>query len=79
MKEGIHPEYRSVVFEDVSNGTQFLTRSCVNTSETTMYNGEELPCLKVEISSASHPFYTGSQKFVDTEGRIERFRKRYEK
>ncbi len=78
MKKGIHPEYRPVVFKDSSTGTMFLTRSTVETSETVQYeDGNEYPLFTVEISSASHPFYTGKQQLVDTTGRVERFKKRY--
>ena len=77
MKD-IHPEYRSVVFRDTASGTMFLTRSTVATNRTVTYeDGNEYPLYDVEISSASHPFYTGKQKLVDTAGRVERFRKRY--
>ena len=78
MKKGIHPEYRPVVFKDSSTGTMFLTRSTVETSESVQYeDGNEYPLFTVEISSASHPFYTGKQQLVDTTGRVERFKKRY--
>lgn len=78
MKQGIHPEYRPVVFKDSSTGTMFLTRSTVETSETITYeDGNEYPLFTVEISSASHPFYTGKQQLVDTTGRVERFKRRY--
>ena len=64
----------------MSNGFQFLTKSCVETKETTTYeDGNEYPVYKLEISSASHPFYTGKQQFVDTAGRIDKFNKRYAK
>ncbi len=81
MKKGIHPEsYRLVVFKDTSNDSTFLTRSTANTRETIMWeDGKEYPLVKVEISNTSHPFYTGKSMFVDTAGRIEKFRKRYEK
>jgi len=78
MKSDIHPEYRFVVFHDVSAGTSFLTRSTMTTSETTTWeDGNEYPLAKVEISSESHPFFTGQMKIVDTAGRVERFEKRY--
>ncbi len=74
----IHPEYRSVVFRDTASGTMFLTQSTVQTKETIKYeDGKEYPLFDVEISSASHPFYTGKQKLVDTAGRVERFRRKY--
>ena len=78
MKKGIHPEYREVVFQDPSADFAFLTRSTINTTETIKWeDGKEYPLVRVEISSASHPFYTGKQKFVDTAGRVEKFQKRY--
>ncbi len=77
MKKDIHPGYRAVVFRDAASGTLFLTRSTVETSETVEYEGKEYPLFQVEISSASHPFYTGKQQIVDTTGRVERFRKKY--
>ncbi|MFW5684469.1 MAG: type B 50S ribosomal protein L31 [Spirochaetota bacterium] len=77
MKKDIHPNYREVVFKDAASGTLFLTRSTVETSETVEYEGKTYPLYQVEISSASHPFYTGKQQIVDTTGRVERFRKRY--
>lgn len=80
MKKGIHPEYRPVVFKDISTDFAILTQSTVVTNDTTSWeDGNEYPLVKVEISSASHPFFTGTQKIVDTEGRVERFRKRYAK
>jgi len=78
MKEGIHPEYREVVFVDRSNGTKFLTRSTIKTKETIVHDdGKTYPMVSVEISSASHPFYTGKVKYVDSAGRVERFQKKY--
>ncbi|MCB1247523.1 MAG: type B 50S ribosomal protein L31 [Acidimicrobiia bacterium] len=78
MKPDIHPEYRSVVFQDTSSDFRFLTKSTIETSETVEWDdGNTYPLAKVEISSASHPFYTGKQILVDTTGRVERFRKRY--
>jgi len=77
MKKDIHPNYREVVFKDAASGTLFLTRSTVETSETVEYEGKTYPLFQVEISSASHPFYTGKQQIVDTTGRVERFRKKY--
>ena len=79
MKQGIHPEsYRFVVFKDMSNGYAFLSRSTAATRETIQWeDGKEYPLIKVEISSASHPFYTGKQRVMDTEGRIDRFKKKY--
>jgi large subunit ribosomal protein L31 len=78
MKNGIHPEYRPVVFQDTSAGFAFLTRSTVKTDKTIIWeDGKEYPLFTVEISSASHPFFTGKQKLVDTAGRVERFQKKY--
>jgi len=77
MKSDIHPEYRFVVFRDISSDLAFLTRSCVQTRETTEFEGEEYPLVTIDISSESHPFYTGTQKLLDTEGRVERFYKKY--
>ena len=81
MKEGIHPgNYRMVVFKDMSNGTQFLSRSTAPTNEKVTYDdGKEYPVIKLEISNTSHPFYTGKNVLVDTAGRIDKFNKRYEK
>ena len=80
MKKDIHPEYREVVFQDTSSDFKFITRSTMNSSETiTMEDGKTYPVIKVEVSSASHPFYTGKNLFVDTAGRIEKFQKRYKK
>jgi large subunit ribosomal protein L31 len=78
VREGIHPQYRDVVFMDQSAGSSFLTRSTVSTNETTTWeDGKTYPLVKVEISSASHPYYTGKMKIVDTAGRVERFNRRY--
>jgi len=79
MKEGIHPNYREVVFLDMSNGFKFVTRSCANTKETmTLDDGRTLPVFKLDTSSESHPFYTGTQKSVDNMGgRVEKFRNRF--
>lgn len=79
MKEGIHPKYRDVVFMDVGADFAYLTRSTVHTKDTVKWkDGKEYPLYKVAISSASHPFYTGKQRFVDSTGRIEKFRQRYQ-
>ncbi len=78
MKDGIHPKYRPVVFKDVSADTMFLTRSTVSSKETVKWeDGEEYPLVKVDISSASHPFFTGKQKFVDAAGRVEKFQRKF--
>ena len=77
MKKDIHPEYKEVVFHALSSDYKFLTRSCVNTTETTEFEGKNYPVYKVEVSSQSHPFYTGKQRIVDTGGRVDRFNKRF--
>jgi large subunit ribosomal protein L31 len=81
MKQDIHPKsYRYVVFKDMSNGNSFLSKSTVNTRETIKWeDGNEYPLVKLEISSTSHPFFTGQKMLVDTAGRIDKFKKRYEK
>jgi large subunit ribosomal protein L31 len=81
MKEGIHPNYRDVCFVDLSNGFKFVTRSCVSTRETVkMDDGRELPLFKLDTSSESHPFYTGTQKSVnDMGGRVDKFLKKFGK
>ncbi len=81
MKKGIHPEnYRFVVFKDMSNGTSFLSRSSTQSRETVKWeDGNEYPLIKLEISNTSHPFFTGQKMLVDTAGRIDKFKKRYEK
>ena len=79
MKKNIHPEYRNVVFTDAAANFSFLTRSTVPcTAKTTWTDGVEYPQYKVEISSASHPFFTGKMKFLDTTGRVEKFQKKYQ-
>ena len=78
MKKDIHPsDYRLVVFKDMSNGQIFINKSTVNTKDTIEVDGVEYPLVKLEISSASHPFYTGKMKLVDTAGRVDKFRNRY--
>lgn len=78
MKSDIHPNYRPVVFMDASADFSFLTRSTIDTDETIEWeDGNTYPLAKVDISSASHPFFTGTMKIVDTAGRVERFEKRY--
>ena len=80
MKKGIHPEnYRPVVFKDMSNGDMFLSRSTAKTNDTVEFEGETYPVVKIEISSTSHPFYTGKSKLVDTAGRVDKFMSRYGK
>jgi len=78
MKEGIHPNYREVLFVDMSSGFKFICRSTVGTRETGEFEGKEYPLFKMDVSSDSHPFYTGAQnKIVDTAGRVEKFRQKF--
>jgi large subunit ribosomal protein L31 len=81
MKKDIHPkEYRLVVFKDISNDHAFMTRSTVATKESIVWeDGKEYPLVKLEISNTSHPFYTGKIKLVDTAGRVDKFRQKFEK
>lgn len=80
MKEGIHPtNYREVVFKDMSNDEIFITRSTVASRETIEVDGKTYPLVKLEITSSSHPFFTGKQKLVDTAGRVDKFMSRYGK
>jgi large subunit ribosomal protein L31 len=80
MRKDIHPkEYRLVAFRDMSNGHTFITKSTVNTKETEVIDGTEYPLFKIEISSTSHPFYTGKVTLVDTAGRVDKFMNRYSK
>ena len=78
MKKDLHPtNYRPVVFKDMSNGDTFISRSSIKAKETIEIDGETLPLVKLEISSTSHPFYTGKSKLVDTAGRVDKFLNRY--
>ena len=77
MKEGIHPNYREVLFHDVSNDFKFVTRSTIQTKDTIEHEGKTYPLAKIEVSSESHPFYTGQQKIMDTAGRVEKFRQKF--
>jgi len=78
MKADIHPKYNDVVFQDVSSDLAILTRSTMTSKDTIKWqDGKEYPVIKVEISSASHPFYTGKHKVIDAGGRVDKFRKRY--
>lgn len=80
MKKGIHPEYRDVIFWDTSSDFKFLTRSTLHTKDTAKWtDGKDYPIIKVEVSSASHPFFTGKKMFLDTAGRVEKFQKKYQK
>ncbi len=77
MKKGIHPDYQNVVFMDSATGYKFVAGSTLKPKETVDYDGKSYPLVRVEISSDSHPFYTGKQKFAQADGRIERFNKKY--
>ncbi len=78
MKQGIHPDYKEVVFVDVSNNFSFKTRSTISCRETIKWeDGNEYPLAKIETSSESHPFYTGTQKIMDTAGRVEKFKQKF--
>ena len=77
MKKDIHPEYREVVFHDISADFKVLTKSTIQTKDTIEYEGKTVAYVKIDISSASHPFYTGTQKIIDTEGRVDKFKKKY--
>ncbi len=78
MKADIHPEYREVVFQDIASDFAFLTRSTIRTKETiTWEDGNEYPLVKVEVSSKSHPFYTGKQRVLQSGGRVDRFKQKY--
>ena len=78
MKQGIHPDYHSVVFRDISAGTTFLTRSTATSSKRIEWeDGNTYPLIDVDITSASHPFYTGRAKIIDTSGQVEKFNRRY--
>ena len=77
MKKDIHPEYREVLFHDTSVDEYYLVRSTLSTDQTKEYEGKTYPYCVLDISSASHPFYTGKQKLVDTGGRVDKFRKRF--
>ena len=78
MKDGIHPSYREVCFQDLSNGFTFVTRSCASSKEMIKLNGRDLPLIKLETTSETHPFYTGTQKSIDNlGGRVEKFRNKF--
>jgi large subunit ribosomal protein L31 len=78
MKKELHPEFRPVVFKDISCDYSYLTKSTAKSKETVKWeDGKEYPIIKFEVSSASHPFYTGKHRIVDTEGRAEKFKKKY--
>ncbi|MCM3596691.1 type B 50S ribosomal protein L31 [Metabacillus idriensis] len=78
MKQGIHPDYHKVVYMDTNSGFKFLSGSTMKSNETTEWeDGRTYPLIKIEVSSDTHPFYTGRQKFADRDGRAERFKKKY--
>lgn len=79
MKKQGHPDYQEVLFIDSSTGTKFLCGTTLKPQEKEMFEGKEVPVCRVAVSSASHPFFTGSKQFVDSEGRVDKFRKRYAK
>lgn len=79
MKKDTHPKYRTVLWKDSATGTCFLIGSTVTTDKTEMYEGKEYPVVEVAVSSASHPFFTGDGKFVDTEGRIDKWMNKYKR
>ncbi len=79
MREGIHPDYHKVIFVDTATGDEWVTRSTMTSRETREVDGEELPVVKLEISSHSHPFWTGTMRELDADGKIDRFRRRYGK
>lgn len=77
MKTDVHPDYQAIVFRDLASGETFLTRSTLTSDKTIELDGESYPVIDVEISSASHPFYTGKQRILDSAGRVEKFKDRY--
>lgn len=80
MKQNIHPAYQTAIFRDKSSDYSFITRSTKTSDETMLWNdGKEYPVINIEISSVSHPFYTGGKRNIDTDGQIAKFRKRYHK
>jgi large subunit ribosomal protein L31 len=79
MKEGIHPDYHTVLFVDNATGKEWLGRSTLKSEQKRTIEDEEVPVIRLEISAESHPFWTGQQRELDTEGRVDRFRKRYQR
>lgn len=77
MRDGIHPNYREVLFQDMSCDFKFVSRSTIQTREMGEFEGKQYPLVKIEVSSESHPFYTGKHKIVDTAGRVDKFRKKF--
>lgn len=79
MKEGIHPDYHKVLFVDAATGKEWLSRSTLKSKETREVEGEQVPVVRLDISSCSHPFWTGQMRELDSDGRVDRFRRRYGK
>jgi large subunit ribosomal protein L31 len=79
VKQGIHPDYHKVLFVDTATGDEWVTRSTMTSRDTREVDGEEIPVVKLEISSCSHPFWTGTMRELDADGKIDRFRRRYGK
>ncbi len=79
MKQGIHPDYHKVLFVDTATGNEWVTRSTVTSDEKRDVDGEKLPVVRLEVSSFSHPFWTGKMRELDADGKIDRFRRRYGK
>lgn len=79
MRKDIHPDYHNVLFVDSATGQEWVTRSTMTSSETREVDGEQLPVVKLEVSSLSHPFWTGKMRELDADGKIDRFRRRYAK
>ena len=77
MKKDVHPDYHKVLFVDMATGTEWVTRSTMSSSETREVDGEEIPVVRLEVTSASHPFWTGQLRELDADGKIDRFRRRY--
>ena len=77
MKQGIHPDYHKVLFVDTATGDEWVSRSTMTSKDTREVDGEEIPVIKLEISSHSHPFWTGTMRELDADGKIDRFRRRY--
>jgi len=77
MKKDIHPDYHKVLFVDTATGNEWISRSTITSDKTKEVDGEELPVVRLEISAESHPFWTGQEREIDSEGRVDRFRKRY--
>jgi len=77
VKKGVHPDYHKVLFLDSATGHEWLSRSTLTSKETREIDGEEVPVVRLEISSASHPFWTGTSREIDADGKIDRFRRRY--